>query len=588
MASTHSHALHNFILTPQQQNLLFRALTSNQQGGNSTSSSNNAMSLSPDTLSKSPTQVQKTEPHLASPTGTSNGIQESPFLDYDYDLGPDTSFDFDFGQDGQAKMIGDLPGTSPTEDDSKASSPDEESPDKRSHPDDEDEEEEEGGGKRRESEGKVPKKPGRKPLMNEPSSKRKAQNRAAQRAFRERKEKHLKDLETKVEELEKASTATNNENSQLRAQIDKLTMELNEYKKKLSLLNSPRSISGSNTASRNTVFGNAAIQNLSDVNFQFEFPKFGVLPGPQTSYASIPRTSLYHTSSSGNSPNSQNSPTEKSKDQATPNSTKSRENSDSQSKDASSKSSGSPYDSTFGASVSRTSLDSSHNSVNGANTGSPCSSTANSNMGPTSSCGTSPEPCTQSPMGFKPVDTLTTIGEEQPSLTTDSVNHFNNVDFSSIDWMSQQNGGQFDPQLFGDYREPQDNILSSATFDDSFFNDAFDVDFTTPYNVAPSPNAPKKNLIAEIDARKESEDTIISSNGKLLTCNNIWEKLQACPRVQSGDLDLDGLCSDLQKKAKCGGSGAVVDEQDFKAVMTKYLGNDAGKCTTNVSGSIAL
>lgn len=99
---------------------------------------------------------------------------------------------------------------------------------------------------------------------------------------------------------------------------------------------------------------------------------------------------------------------------------------------------------------------------------------------------------------------------------------FNNVDFSSIDWMSQQNGGQFDPQLFGDYREPQDNILASATFDDSFFNDAFDVDFTTPYNVAPSPNAPKKNLIAEIDARKESEDTIIASNGKLLTCNNIW------------------------------------------------------------------
>lgn len=61
----------------------------------------------------------------------------------------------------------------------------------------------------------------------------------------------------------------------------------------------------------------------------------------------------------------------------------------------------------------------------------------------------------------------------------------------------------------------------------------------------------------------------------ILTSQN-REKLQACPRVQSGDLDLDGLCSDLQKKAKCGGSGAVVDEHDFKAVMTKYLGADAG------------
>lgn len=121
------------------------------------------------------------------------------------------------------------------------------------------------------------------------------------------------------------------------------------------------------------------------------------------------------------------------------------------------------------------------------------------------------------------------------------------------------------------------------------------MDFTTPYNIAPSPNLPKKkNLIAEIDARKEFEDTITATNvnnEKLLTCTNIWyasdskinglgfaadvfdrEKLQTCPRVQNGDLDLDGLCSDLQKKAKCGGTGAVVDEHDFKTIMTKYLG----------------
>ncbi|OTB03666.1 hypothetical protein M426DRAFT_174320 [Hypoxylon sp. CI-4A] len=598
MASTHAQALHNFILTPQQQNLLFRALTSNQPGGSKSNGSSNALSLSPDSLSKSPTQNEKGS---ETPNGTSNGLQESPFLDYDYDLGPDTSFDFDFTNDGQAKMIGDLPGTSP-DGDSKDGSPENDSADKRSHPDDDDDDDmEEGGGKRRESEGKVPKKPGRKPLTNEPSS-RKAQNRAAQRAFRERKEKHLKDLETKVEELEKVSTATHTENSQLRSQIDKLTLELNEYKKKLSLVNhSGRPLSG--TAHRNAAFGNAAIQNLNDVNFQFEFPKFGVLPGPQDSHKNGSKQSLYNnsSSSSGNSPNSQASSAAKSKNQTGPSSTKSRENSDTQSKDSSKTSSTSPYDSTFGANASRSSLDSScQNSVNGANTGSPCSSTGNYNMGPSSSCGTSPEPITQSPLGFKPVDTLTTIGEEQPSLTADSISHFNNLnnmDFN-IDWLSQQgsNNQQFDPQLFGDYREPQDNILANATFDDSFFNDAFDVDFTTPYNVAPSPHAPKKNLIAEIDARKEDEDTIIAQNNKLLTCNNIWygssrtedgaptltqdnrEKLQACPRVQSGDLDLDGLCSDLQKKAKCGGSGAVVDEQDFKAVMTKYLGPEVGGC----------
>lgn len=103
--------------------------------------------------------------------------------------------------------------------------------------------------------------------------------------------------------------------------------------------------------------------------------------------------------------------------------------------------------------------------------------------------------------------------------------NFGNIDFSNLDWLSQQNGGQFDPQLFGDYREPQSNILASTTLDDGFFNDAFDYDFTAPFNAPAlsSPKPAKKDICAEIDARKETEDTIVTSaNGKLLTCNNIW------------------------------------------------------------------
>lgn len=106
-----------------------------------------------------------------------------------------------------------------------------------------------------------------------------------------------------------------------------------------------------------------------------------------------------------------------------------------------------------------------------------------------------------------------------------NLNGLGALDFTQFDWLSQQNGGQFNPQLFNEYREPQSNILANATFDDSFFNDAFDVDFLSPFNApaVPSPNPPKKDICAEIDARKESEDTIVTSaNGKLLTCNNIW------------------------------------------------------------------
>ena len=50
--------------------------------------------------------------------------------------------------------------------------------------------------------------------------------------------------------------------------------------------------------------------------------------------------------------------------------------------------------------------------------------------------------------------------------------------------------------------------------------------------------------------------------------------MQNCPKVQNGDFDLDGLCADLQKKAKCSGHGPVVNESDFKTVITKYLGKD--------------
>ena len=571
-----------FILTPQQQNLLYRALTSNQPNTNPSSTIiNDPLSLSPSSLHNSSPALQHNG--LVAPTS----VQESPFLDYDYDLGVDNNFDFDFVSGDQAKMIGDLPGTTTanSEQEAKSNSSEPETHDKRSHPDDEAEADEEGGGKRRESEGKTSKKPGRKPLTNEPTSKRKAQNRAAQRAFRERKEKHLSDLETKVEELEKASTSVNNENAQLKAQIDKLTVELAEYKKRLTQANAGgRSVSAGNARSG---FGSAALQNLSDVNFHFEFPKFGGVQSSPDLTAPAQQSSSGRTYPSPSiTTGSQNSPATSSKDYASPRNAKSRSSSDTLLKDVTLKSpplyNNSPlYDNLFGTSASRTSLDSASFSINGGNTASP-SASSNSNAGPSSSCGTSPEPCTQSPLGFKPLDTLTTIGEEQPTLTTSNLNTFGNLENAdfNLGWLSQQNGGQFDPQLFNDYREPQENVLANPAFDDSFFNDAFDMDFSTPYNIAPSsPNLPKKkNLIAEIDARKETEDTItMNNNGKLLTCSNIWEKLQTCPKVQNGDLDLDGLCSDLQKKAKCGGSGAVVDEHDFKTIMTKYLGPEDAK-----------
>lgn len=55
--------------------------------------------------------------------------------------------------------------------------------------------------------------------------KRKEQNRAAQRAFRERKEKHVKDLEDKVAALEERNATTQQENETLREVVSRLQTE---------------------------------------------------------------------------------------------------------------------------------------------------------------------------------------------------------------------------------------------------------------------------------------------------------------------------------------------------------------------------
>jgi AP-1-like factor len=145
----------NFTLSARQEELLFRALNSNKSSSREPSFAAPAdtFSMAPGAFSESPIQAPE--------SGTLNGFEESPFIDYDYDFDADGSFDYDFNNDSQGQMIGKLPGTS--------SDGDADTHDKRSHPDD-DGEDEDGGGKRREGDEKSSKKPGRKPLTSEPTS----------------------------------------------------------------------------------------------------------------------------------------------------------------------------------------------------------------------------------------------------------------------------------------------------------------------------------------------------------------------------------------------------------------------------------
>lgn len=45
------------------------------------------------------------------------------------------------------------------------------------------------------------------------------------------------------------------------------------------------------------------------------------------------------------------------------------------------------------------------------------------------------------------------------------------------------------------------------------------------------------------------------------------DRLQNSEKVTSGEMDMDDLCAQLKKKAKCSGKGAVVDQADVDAIL---------------------
>ncbi|KIV83592.1 hypothetical protein, variant [Exophiala sideris] len=568
-------------LSPEQQDLLMAALNSNQSStGQKTSS--HGLDFTP-SMSSAPG------------SGNLNFSDESPFLDFDpqVDFG-DESFDFD----ENARMIGDIPGMLH---------------DKRKSVDGKDDDDE-GGGKRREGEDKTAKKPGRKPLTSEPTSKRKAQNRAAQRAFRERKEQHLKDLEVKVDDLEKASESANHENGLLRAQVERLQVELKEYRKRLSWISS-------NGLNRSQPVVTQPARNSGTNDFSFEFPKFGDLPPmpatnlfgtsiaqkQQTANAkraeSLPTASSKSPSQSTNSRRSpsasQNQPARFSSLSQSPLSNGHTASSTSQTTqkeqhgsvdsltglfspsilEASRHASMGGYfpQTTYSATAqnSRSSIENGvssnppglypNSSISNSNSDSPSSSTESQNH--ISSMGTSPEPNLNSPANKVNDLSLNPIQEENQVAFGGFFNSTPGIENNGINWLAQQNNNNFDPVLFGDYRETQDNILSQDF--GAFFNDAYPLpDLGSPlhnYNDIAADQQPKGDLMKQVEDAKNGE--VLPDTEKPMSCNKIWDRLQSMEKFRNGEIDIDNLCSELRAKAKCSEGGAVVDRKDVDKIL---------------------
>jgi AP-1-like factor len=373
--------------------------------------------------------------------------------------------------------------------------------------------------------------------------KRKAQNRAAQRAFRERKEKHLKDLETKVDELEKASQTANQENGLLRAQVERLQVELKEYRKRISWL------SGGNGLSTMAAMSNMNSRNLSNLNnndFYFDFPKFGDLPGK------------HMFSNGGQNKQKPNTPSTTAVSPTAQVSDHSRNSLNSKNLSKAAKANAlTNGQSTYQSQMSASSA--------ASNTDSP-SASSESQHGQSSSIGTSPEPSLNSPnVGKMGDNSFDFYGNEAGYGTIDGEKSFcaklgmacgninnpmpaalnkNNDNPQSLgqlqpaaadqslsfDWLAQQNGGSFDPVLFNDYREPQDAILSQDF--GAFFNDAFplpdlDSPFGNPNDVTSpkdSAGAAKKDSTAQASQKQDDDDEVVPGEDKaqIMSCTNIW------------------------------------------------------------------
>jgi len=635
-------------LDPNQQELLLAALASNNPTFKGTSFPSAPQSNSMANHAQNPQQPlygNMNDSYFASPQQMAPmtnfdtfAIDDSPFLD---GLDGDASFDYDFETGDQ--MIGSLPGDSPGKDGgSERDTIDGDIHDKRKI---DDKDEVNGDNKRREGEDKTAKKPGRKPLTSEPTTKRKAQKRAAQRAFRERKEMHLRDLETQVHELTKASESANHENGLLRAQVARLQMELREYRKRLSLNTAGLGRSPPLSNGFSSYLGGVNNGSLSN-NFQFEFPRFGGLPGnhilsnglsaktEQTKTAS-PKPTV---SNSGPGVLTRHGSAGRSM------SPKSRLNGSGTTSPAVNNVSNAPADSITGlyspsllnglgangssdnkfpgtsnqeTQSNRGSTDSTsgrsrtyNTNSTPSNSASPSDSSVSNYGGANSSCGTSPEPSHNSPGAGKSNDTtMDTINEQGyichgnsegeisfcEKLNMACGNPRNPIpramsqsndtpapataktaaaNVNGIDWMANQNGGQFDPVLFGDYRESTAAIVGDGDFSSGFFNEAFGVpDFGSPFNLNNPTPAPKNNPMEEVERLQDGNDDEEVVPGEdvsqMLSCHKIWDKLQERQDFKEGNFDIDGLCSELRAKARCSESGVVVDQKDVDEALKR-------------------
>jgi AP-1-like factor len=410
-------------------------------------------------------------------------------------------------------------------------------------------------------------KPGRKPLETEPKNKRTAQNRAAQRAFRERKERKMKELEEKISMLEDEKKSASTESEFLRLQVQILTQELAKHRgtADLSDLNMPALSSTPSASEHSSQFSpngsESTLKTLSEIvngedankqpQFAFEFP--------WSRKGSVPSVAKSTTKSPASLPSSStnNVPTLASDESTT----------------CSSESS--PFDlythddhgdlplfNKVKTKIPEQEFNFNEHFDEGVSDFCSDLNTA---------CGNKQNPIPQAKAQMTaPVETLQ---EAEPTKVVEDPLSFLNE--SSLDFSF----GTFDPTLafandfndvFDEQHQQESDPLSGLVSEESaydpfgMFTDSKVVERRASKPALPPVMTPTLNI-------DDDSEVVPSHEGKLMKCTEIWDRITSHPKYS--DIDIDGLCSELRSKAKCSDKGVVIDYADVSKMIQKNIQN---------------
>lgn len=393
-----------------------------------------------------------------------------------------------------------------------------------------------------------PKRAGRKLDTKEPESKRRAQNRAAQRAFRERKERHLKDLETRISELEEESATWRNSNRALRSRLSELEKELQDYRKPAT----PGSTTSGTSSGGAPQPLSSAIQPPSPAHSNMlKWPSSlaspSVTDSPSTSNTTPAQRAL------GSNPSSEEFCGQLSLECEIPKEQLLMSNLPGQ----------------------QITPPTSH----------PTSTVSNSVPTPRQP----PQQTPANPFNLPPTSASPPRAGRQDSVLDFSFAPTENThqSFDIFEFLSSEQNpfDQMDPfnnQLLGfqEFSEPKGITAApeptvpaaspgapalSAQPDLQHGGLPAALDFSDPSALATVPNPVFS--ASSLDSTAQ-EDVVPASTQKYIPCTEVWDRICSQPRF--GEIDIQGMCTELRAKAKCSDTGVVLPERELERLLETY------------------